>query len=103
MAIRARMSGAMDVARYGDGNAALYQRQGSRELSRRFPDRFPNEELTAARPLRTPPVYDRLQAEHAVIRGLLRIGASLWFAPVAAEATEQVPSAVPARMSTWRC
>ena len=64
----------MDVARYGDwATLALHQRQGARELlGRRFRIRFPNEELPAARPLRTSPIYDRLSATNAVFGESLR-------------------------------
>src|SRR6201992_2070319 len=58
---------AMDVSRYGDWATLAYTNAKVREnYSRRFRIRFPNEELAAARPLRTTPIYDRLQAEHAV-------------------------------------
>ena len=57
----------MDVARYGDWTTLAYTNAKVREnYSRRFSIRFPNEELPAARPLRTTPIYERLQAEHAV-------------------------------------
>ncbi|MEA3183320.1 MAG: dimethylglycine dehydrogenase [Gammaproteobacteria bacterium] len=82
---------AMDVARYGDWATLPYTNAKVREnYSRRFRIRFPNEELTAARPLRTTPIYDRLQAEHAVFGDYCGLEHPLWFAPSAAEATEQV-------------
>jgi dimethylglycine dehydrogenase len=57
----------MDVARYGDWATLAYTNAKVREnYSRRFSIRFPNEELPAARPLRTTPIYEKLQAEHAV-------------------------------------
>jgi dimethylglycine dehydrogenase len=57
----------MDVARYGDWTSLAYTNAKVREnYSRRFRIRFPNEELTAARPLRTTPIYEKLQARHAV-------------------------------------
>jgi len=44
----------MDVARYGDWATPAYTNAKVREnYSRRFRIRFPNEELEAARPLRT--------------------------------------------------
>ena len=53
----------MDVARYGDWATLAYTNAKVREnYSRRFRIRFPNEELPAARPLRTTPVYGQLQA-----------------------------------------
>jgi dimethylglycine dehydrogenase len=82
---------AMDVSRYGDWATLAYTNAKVREnYSRRFRIRFPNEELTAARPLRTTPIYDRLQAEHAVFGDYCGFEHPLWFAPSAAEATEQV-------------
>jgi dimethylglycine dehydrogenase len=82
---------AMDVSRYGDWATLAYTNAKVREnYSRRFRIRFPNEELTAARPLRTTPIYDRLQAEHAVFGDYCGLEHPLWFAPSAAEATEQV-------------
>ena len=82
---------AMDVARYGDWATLAYTNAKVREnYSRRFRIRFPNEELTAARPLRTTPIYDRLQAEHAVFGDYCGLEHPLWFAPSAAEATEDV-------------
>jgi len=57
----------MDIARFGHwfGPAAL--RQKTRELyARRYTLTKPNEHLSAARPLRTTPLYDRLTAAGAV-------------------------------------
>ncbi|MCY4502634.1 MAG: FAD-dependent oxidoreductase, partial [Alphaproteobacteria bacterium] len=52
---------AMDVARFGAWATPAYTDAKVREnYSRRFSIRFPNEELPAARPLRTTPVHDRL-------------------------------------------
>jgi dimethylglycine dehydrogenase len=82
---------AMDVSRYGDWATLAYTNAKVREnYSRRFRIRFPNEELEAARPLRTTPIYDRLQAQHAVFGDYCGFEHPLWFAPSAAEATEQV-------------
>ena len=62
---------AMDVARYGDWTTMAYTNAKVREnYSRRFRIRFPNEELPAARPLRTTPVYDLLAAEGRPVRRL---------------------------------
>src|SRR5437773_4832565 len=81
----------MDVARYGDWATLTYTNARVREnYSRRFRIRFPNEELSAARPLRTTPVYERLQAEHAVLGDYCGLEHALWFAPSAAEATEDL-------------
>jgi dimethylglycine dehydrogenase len=82
---------AMDVARYGDWATLAYTNAKVREnYSRRFRIRFPNEELTAARPLRTTPVHDRLQSEHAVFGEYCGLEYPLWFAPSAAEAQENI-------------
>jgi dimethylglycine dehydrogenase len=81
----------MDVARYGDWTTLAYTNAKVREnYSRRFSIRFPNEELTAARPLRTTPIYERLQAEHAVFGDYCGLEHPLWFAPTAKEAEDQV-------------
>src|SRR5262249_51594223 len=58
--------------------------------SRRFRIRFPNEELSAARPLRTTPVYEPLKAAHAVFGDYCGLEHALWFAPSAADAHETV-------------
>ena len=77
----------MDVARFGDWATLRYTNAKVREnYSRRFRIRFPNEELTAARPLRTTPIYERLYAEHAVFGDYCGLEHALWFAPTAAEA-----------------
>ncbi|MFI4878460.1 MAG: FAD-dependent oxidoreductase, partial [Steroidobacterales bacterium] len=82
---------AMDVARYGDWATLPYTNAKVREnYSRRFRIRFPNEELTAARPLRTTPVYERLEAAHAVFGDYCALEHALWFAPTAAEAGEEI-------------
>ncbi len=82
---------AMDVARYGDWATLAYTNAKVREnYSRRFRIRFPNEELPAARPLRTTAVYERLAAAHAVYGEYCGLEHALWFAPSAAEAHEEV-------------
>ena len=82
---------AMDVARYGDWATLAYTNAKVREnYSRRFRIRFPNEELPAARPLRTTPIYEKLQAEHAVFGDYCGFEHALWFAPSAAEAADRV-------------
>jgi dimethylglycine dehydrogenase len=79
----------MDVARYGDWTTLAYTNAKVREnYSRRFSIRFPNEELSAARPLRTTPIYEKLQAEHAVFGDYCGLEHPLWFAPTAAEAED---------------
>ena len=72
---------AMDVARYGDWTTMAYTNAKVREnYSRRFRIRFPNEELPAARPLRTTPVYDLLAAEGARFGAYGALEHPLWFA-----------------------
>ena len=81
----------MDVARYGDWTTLAYTNAKVREnYSRRFSIRFPNEELPAARPLRTTPIYEALEAEHAVFGDYCALEHPLWFAPTAQEALDQV-------------
>jgi dimethylglycine dehydrogenase len=82
---------AMDVARYGDWTTLAYTNAKVREnYSRRFSIRFPNEELPAARPLRTTPIYEKLAAEHAVFGDYCGFEHALWFAPGAAAAQDIV-------------
>jgi dimethylglycine dehydrogenase len=82
---------AMDVARFGDWTTRAYTNAKVREnYSRRFRIRFPNEELPAARPLRTTPVYDRLAARGAVFGTAFGLEHALWFAPSGTEPVEQV-------------
>ena len=82
---------AMDVARYGEWATPRYTNAKVREnYSRRFRIRFPNEELDAARALRTTPVYERLQAENAVFGEYCGLEHALWFAPKGSEPREDV-------------
>ena len=82
---------AMDVARFGDWASPAYTRAKVREnYSRRFRIRFPNEELAAARPLRTTPVYDRLKGRGAVFGASYGLEHALWFAPPGMEPAEDV-------------
>ena len=72
---------AMDVARYGAWTTPAYTHEKVREnYSRRFSIRFPNEELEAARPLRTTPIYDRLLSSNAVFGEYCGLEHPLWFA-----------------------
>ena len=58
----------MDVARFGEWATLRYTNAKVREnYSRRFSIRFPNEELPAARPLQTTPLYDIHVGENAVM------------------------------------
>jgi dimethylglycine dehydrogenase len=80
----------MDVARYGDWTTLAYTNAKVREnYSRRFSIRFPNEELSAARPLRTTPIYEKLKAAHAVFGDYCGLEHPLWFAPSAAAAVDE--------------
>ena len=82
---------AMDAARFGDWATMAYTNAKVREnYSRRFRIRFPNEELPAARPLRTTPVYDRLKAEGAFFGVSFGLEHALWFAPEDSEPREDV-------------
>lgn len=82
---------AMDVARFGDWATLAYTNAKVREnYSRRFRIRFPNEELTAARPLRTTPLYDRLKAENAVFGESFGLEHPLWFAPPGIDPVEDI-------------
>ena len=81
----------MDVARYGDWATLAYTSAKVREnYSRRFRIRFPNEELLAARPMRTTPIYDRLLAENAVYGDYCGLEHALWFAPKGAQPREEI-------------
>ncbi len=80
----------MDVARYGDWSTLAYTNAKVREnYSRRFSIRFPNEELSAGRPLRSTPIYEKLQASHAVFGDYCGLEHPLWFAPSAAAAKDK--------------
>jgi dimethylglycine dehydrogenase len=73
---------AMDIARYGDWTTMAYTNKKVQEnYSRRFSIKFPNEELTAGRPYKTTPVYDRMIAAGAQMGDSWGLEAPLWFAP----------------------
>ena len=81
----------MDVARYGDWATMGYTNARVREnYSRRFRITFPNEELSAARPLRRTPLYACLQAENAIFAPTAALESALWFAPAGTEAVETI-------------
>ncbi|MEM1040118.1 MAG: FAD-dependent oxidoreductase [Pseudomonadota bacterium] len=78
----------MDVARFGPHITRDYTNAKVREnYSRRFRIRFPNEELPAARPHQTTPLYDTHLANGAVMGDSWGLETPLWYAPegVAAE------------------
>jgi dimethylglycine dehydrogenase len=73
---------AMDVARYGDWATLAYTNPKVQEnYSRRFSIRFPNEELPAARPHKTTPIYDRMLALGAQMGDSWGLETPLWFSP----------------------
>ena len=81
----------MDVARYGSWATLAFTNTKVKEnYSRRFSIRYPNEDLPAARPLRTSPVYDVLKQENAVFGEYCGLEHALWFAPQGAAPVEDV-------------
>ncbi|MER8597290.1 FAD-dependent oxidoreductase [Mesorhizobium sp. M1339] len=76
----------MDVARFGEWATLRYTNAKVREnYSRRFSIRFPNEELPAARPAQTTPLYDTMLANNAVMGDSWGLETPLWFAPKGSE------------------
>ncbi len=76
----------MDVARFGEWASLRYTNAKVREnYSRRFSIRFPNEELPAARPAQTTPLYDTMVANNAVMGNSWGLETPLWFAPKGTE------------------
>ncbi|MEI9401310.1 FAD-dependent oxidoreductase [Mesorhizobium argentiipisi] len=76
----------MDVARFGEWATLRYTNAKVREnYSRRFSIRFPNEELPAARPAQTTPLYDIMLANNAVMGDSWGLETPLWFAPKGTE------------------
>ncbi|NMG38798.1 FAD-dependent oxidoreductase [Chelativorans sp. ZYF759] len=81
----------MDVARFGEWASLRYTNAKVREnYSRRFSIRFPNEELPAARPAQTTPLYDTLLAQGAVMGDSWGLETPLWFAPKGTEPKDVV-------------
>ena len=82
----------MDVARYGDFTSLRYTNAKVREnYSRRFSIRFPNEELPAARPQQTTPLYDvMVRDNNAVMGDSWGLETPLWFAPKGTEARDEL-------------
>ena len=73
---------AMDISRFGDYATMAYTNAKVKEnYIRRFSIRYPNEELTAARPLLTTPIYDCLKQAGAQFGAAYGIEYPLWFAP----------------------
>ncbi|MFO1207873.1 MAG: FAD-dependent oxidoreductase [Amaricoccus sp.] len=77
----------MDVARFGEWATLRYTNAKVREnYSRRFSVRFPNEELTAARPQQATPLYDVMTGERNAVMGVTwGMEVPLWFAPQGSE------------------
>ena len=81
----------MDVARFGEWATPRYTNAKVREnYSRRFSIRFPNEELPAARPQQTTPLYDTMLANGAVMGDTWGLETPLWFAPKGVEPKDVV-------------
>jgi dimethylglycine dehydrogenase len=81
----------MDVARWGEWASLRYTNAKVREnYSRRFSIRFPNEELPAARPAQTTPLYDTMVAQNAVMGDSWGLETPLWFAPAGTEPKDVV-------------
>ncbi|MEQ8297247.1 MAG: FAD-dependent oxidoreductase [Nitratireductor sp.] len=82
----------MDVARFGEWASLRYTNAKVREnYSRRFSIRFPNEELPAARPAQTTPLYDvMVRDNNAVMGDSWGLETPLWFAPEGTEAKDIV-------------
>ena len=92
---------AMDVARYGDYATLAYTNAKVQEnYRRRFRITFPNEELPAARPLLTTPIYDRLTAANAVWGATFGLEHALWFQREGLEPKEDVTFR---RSNAWDC
>jgi len=73
---------AMDVSRFGDwANPQYTSAKVQENYSRRFSIRYPNEELPAARPLKTTPIYDRLKHQGAQFTAAWGLESALWYAP----------------------
>ncbi|MHC1548574.1 GcvT family protein [Phyllobacterium sp. K27] len=81
----------MDVARFGEWATLRYTNAKVREnYSRRFSIRFPNEELPAARPQQTTPLYETMLSQNAVMGDSWGLETPLWFAPKGTEAKDIV-------------
>jgi dimethylglycine dehydrogenase len=82
---------AMDVARYGSwANMSYTSKKVIENYGRRFRITFPNEELPAARPLRTSALYDRFKATGAFFGASYGLEQALWFAPKGKKPQEKI-------------
>ncbi len=77
----------MDVSRFGEWASLRYTNAKVREnYSKRFSIRFPNEELPAARPCQTTPLYDTMVHDNNAAMGdSWGLETPLWFAPKGTE------------------
>src|SRR5262249_8148975 len=92
---------AMDIARFGDyANLAYTNAKVQENYRRRFQITFPNEELPAARPLLSTPIYDRLTAANAVWGATMGLEHALWFQKAGLEPREDVTFH---RSNAWDC
>lgn len=82
----------MDVARFGEWATPRYTSAKVREnYARRFSLRFPNEELSAARPTQTTPLYDIMTTERNAVMGVTwGLEVPLWFAPEGTPARDEL-------------
>jgi dimethylglycine dehydrogenase len=81
----------MDVTRFGEWATLRYTNAKVREnYSRRFRIRYPNEELPAARPAQTTPLYDTMVEQNAVMGDSWGLETPLWFAPSKEEAHDVI-------------
>ena len=82
----------MDVSRYGEWTSLRYTNAKVREnYSRRFSISYPNEELPAARPQQTTPLYDMMVNENNAVMGdTWGLETPLWFAPKGKKAQDIV-------------
>ncbi len=80
---------AMDIARYGvHADASFVLEKTTENYRRRFTITCPNEELPAARPLKTTPAYGAFAQEGAAFGALYGWEYPLWFAGEGKAATE---------------
>lgn len=81
----------MDVSRFGDWtNMAYTSAKVQENYASRFSIRYPNEELEAARPFRTTPMYGLHKSNNAVFGAAAGIEHPLWFAPGGMEPVEDI-------------
>ena len=82
----------MDVARFGDFASLAYTNAKVHEnYRRRFRITFPNEELPAARPLLTTPLYEVMSRDHNAVWGsAFGLENPLWFQHQGLEPVEEV-------------